>query len=476
MKTAFAVPPAEPCQEWLPGFAQPVRPPAEVGPLLRLPVLGALSDPLRRYAVLLLGRDRFVGDLAREVPLLFYLMLDHILRRARATRGPHREVVLNLGCRLARMPRTVLLNMLNMAPRPAVVRFLARCGYSTLQDHEARRRLVGGCNWWWDEWMTRWQMPHVGLLQTVEPRFWRPAAMTLDNLIAHDPAVAMDDGSRIRPGCLAGVRLPTACRQALDEIVSVIHEIDGSSLDAPERRLLFERLVRCRTLGGVAAFRDRLHTLIQDAARRQDARLDAPLRIPPPRPGTNWIEPLTTLRMVVDEGEQMHHCLGDHYLGQIDAGGYYAYRVLAPERLTVGLELGDDGNWRLDGIAGVANREAPQQLRRRVQRWLEGNMDFDNLRALQAEIREACADAAGAMATEMMSDAKHAIYMLQKRLQEMTWTDQALAQTLDRHVDEAYSAIIGCRPDTVYAYQRGGKAIEALAAAEAVIERALTAE
>lgn len=226
------------------------------------------------------------------------------------------------------------------------------------------------------------------------------------------------------------LRLPKAYRRALDEIVSVIHRIDQSPLDAQGRRLLFERLTHCRTLGGIAVLRDRLDTLIEDTVRMQDARLDAPLRTAPPLPGANWIEPLTTLRMVIDEGEQMHHCLADHYLNWIDAGNYYAYRVLAPVRLTAGLELGDDGRWQLDDIAGVGNREPPEQLRRRVLRWLEGNMDFDNLRALQVEIREACADAAYAMRTEIMSDAKSTICNLQQHLQEMAWTDHALAEAV----------------------------------------------
>jgi hypothetical protein len=473
MNTALAVAPEQPCQDWLPGFSQPVHPPAAVGPLLRLPVLGAMPPPMRRYAVLLLGRDRFVGDLAREVPLLFYLMLERILR---GERSPHREAVLNLGCRLARMPRTVLLETLGLEPRPAVVRFLARCGYGALHDPEARHRLFGACCWWWHEWMMRWQVPHVAVLQSLIYRHWWHAAMALDNLIAHDPAMTMDDGRRILPGNLAGVPLPKAYRRALDEIVSLMDQIRDSPLDARERTLLCARLARCRTLADLAAFRDRLEALIEEALRRHDPRLDDPLETPPPRPGNAWIEPLTTRRMVLDEGEQMHHCLGGHYLGSIERGSYYAYRVLAPERLTVGLERDEDGTWKLDDIAGVGNREPSELMKRRVRRWMEGNMDFDNLRALLPEIHEARADAKKAMDTEIMGDAKYSIYMLRRGLEEMMWTDQALAQVLAEHFAQARSAIVGCRPDTVYAYQRGGKAIEALAAAEAVIEQALKAE
>jgi hypothetical protein len=472
MSNALAATPCEPEQAWLPGFAHPVRPPDAVGPLLRLPVLQALPDSPRRFALLLLGRDRYVGDLAGEVPLLFGLMLFSTLRRVRATRGPHREAVLDLGCRLARMPRTVLLGALDLDARPAVIRFLARCGYHSLRNPEGRRRLAGACSWWWDEWMTRWQVPHLYLLTTVEPRFWRPVALTLDKLIEHEPSLTMDDGSRIQPGGLCGVPVPKRYRAAIDRLLLLVRCIDDAGLAAPERDALFARMQHCRSLAEVVQFGAGLNVTVAATLRQTAARMNTPLPALP-HPGTSWIRPLDTLRRVIEEGQQMRHCLGYFYLGRIAAGEYCAYRVVKPEPLTVGLARSEDGGWRLEQVRGPGNRAAPAYLVARIERWLAGDMDYDNLLALQEDLRAAIAAAENAKQTAIIGGVTVAVRGMHERLHAMSWTDVALGAQLRRFSAAALDAILGTRYVTASVFLRVAVAMLPLEDAQSLLEKAL---
>lgn len=357
-----------PVQAGLPGFGIVLEPPAAVGPLLRLPVVRALPDPLRRFAVLLMGRDRFVGELAADVPLLFFLLLWSTLRRANGrTRGPHRERVLDEGCRLARMPRRVLLEELNMAPRPAVLAFLRRCGYAGLQNQFAFR-VVGAGSWWWNEWMAQWRVPHVHVLQEVETRFWEPVALALDALILSERGIRHEDGSRITPDSLRGRPLPQVYLRALRLLARMAGEIERTRFTPFERKRWLKRLSRCDSVRNLSGLCRQLREEIAEVARREDERLDTPFPVEH-LPGTLAIVPITTPRMLDEEGRLMHHCIADYGEDALH-GDFLAYRVLDPERATLSLVRAASGEWELDQLCCFANRRPRPETRAAVEKWL----------------------------------------------------------------------------------------------------------
>jgi hypothetical protein len=62
---------------------------------------------------------------------------------------------------------------------------------------------------------------------------------------------------------------------------------------------------------------------------------------PPPLPGDADIIPITTIKELLEEGAEMHNCVGS-YSEKVMSGECFIYRVLRPERAT--LEISDTGD------------------------------------------------------------------------------------------------------------------------------------
>lgn len=88
---------------------------------------------------------------------------------------------------------------------------------------------------------------------------------------------------------------------------------------------------------------------------------------PPPIPGTPDILPLTTAAELVQEGEEMRHCVAI-YAPRVRAGECYVYRVLRPTRATVSL-VRQGRRWELEQVAGIANADVPDEVLEAVRRW-----------------------------------------------------------------------------------------------------------
>lgn len=93
---------------------------------------------------------------------------------------------------------------------------------------------------------------------------------------------------------------------------------------------------------------------------------------PPPLPGTQEIEPLTSAAALLAEGAEQHNCVGG-YTSLVLTGRIYVYRVLHPDRATLSIRLGPDGSWRRSELAAKGNTPAPPAVVRRVDQWLQGH-------------------------------------------------------------------------------------------------------
>jgi hypothetical protein len=85
------------------------------------------------------------------------------------------------------------------------------------------------------------------------------------------------------------------------------------------------------------------------------------LALPPP-PGGPWqsprleVRPLLTVRDIIDEGREMHHCVASQ-LGPILAGRAFIYSLRhGRERITVELRGARTGMLLLSQASGIANR------------------------------------------------------------------------------------------------------------------------
>ena len=92
----------------------------------------------------------------------------------------------------------------------------------------------------------------------------------------------------------------------------------------------------------------------------------------PPIPGTESIVPITSKGMLLLEGELQHNCVAD-YADEIARGRYAVYRVLRPERATVGLRWLKD-HWVLDQMACACNQPPSFESSRAVREWFNTAM------------------------------------------------------------------------------------------------------
>ncbi len=89
---------------------------------------------------------------------------------------------------------------------------------------------------------------------------------------------------------------------------------------------------------------------------------------PPPPPG---FVPLRTSADLRKEGREMSNCVGS-YWSRVQRGQYAVYRVLEPERATLGLRFNRvRGAWWIDQLKGPANQPVRPETRLFVRDWVE---------------------------------------------------------------------------------------------------------
>ena len=101
-------------------------------------------------------------------------------------------------------------------------------------------------------------------------------------------------------------------------------------------RDIFERIGACGSVPDLAQLHNRLVVRLNQVELEQAPLVEYP---PPPVPGTPDIIPITDSKSLALEGRIQHHCVGSYHRAILGAR-YYVYRVLRPERATLGLRLG----------------------------------------------------------------------------------------------------------------------------------------
>ena len=89
----------------------------------------------------------------------------------------------------------------------------------------------------------------------------------------------------------------------------------------------------------------------------------------PPVPGTVDIVPLTDAGQLLEEGREQRNCVGG-YASRVAGGKVFVYRVLRPERATLSLRLGADGEWGIGQLLRACNQKVAPATAMAVQRWL----------------------------------------------------------------------------------------------------------
>ena len=89
---------------------------------------------------------------------------------------------------------------------------------------------------------------------------------------------------------------------------------------------------------------------------------------PPPLTGTETIVPITTYNELFNESREMHNCVFS-YCHRIWEKNYYVYRMLAPQRATLGIIISNDGRKRIDQVKLACNKSPSDEMIAAVKEW-----------------------------------------------------------------------------------------------------------
>jgi hypothetical protein len=114
-----------------------------------------------------------------------------------------------------------------------------------------------------------------------------------------------------------------------------------------------------------------LHDEISTEYLRRQPTVAESFRFPrPPLRGTPEIVPIETLEELTAEGRQQNNCVAT-YAQRIQHRHTFIYRVLKPERATLSIVRGPDGDWEIDELERRENTGTSDATWRFVQAWLD---------------------------------------------------------------------------------------------------------
>lgn len=116
-------------------------------------------------------------------------------------------------------------------------------------------------------------------------------------------------------------------------------------------------LQQCITTNALNCLHDRLVVELNQWRGRELIRDEygQPVALPePPLPATDNIIPITSQAELVEEGQEMHHCIASHLKSVVD-GKFAVYRMMAPERLTIEVLVMGGGQLVLREVRGKCN-------------------------------------------------------------------------------------------------------------------------
>lgn len=135
-----------------------------------------------------------------------------------------------------------------------------------------------------------------------------------------------------------------------------------------------EQVKRCSNIKQVQAIHDRLVEELNQNIRQPSftaPREHKPFPAPP-LPGNNNIVPITDLETLREESVQQRHCVAS-YSYEIEDGHYYVYRVLTPERATLGIKITHTHSsalqLRIDQLKGERNSIVSDATHQAVLTW-----------------------------------------------------------------------------------------------------------
>lgn len=151
-----------------------------------------------------------------------------------------------------------------------------------------------------------------------------------------------------------------------------ISYIDDCQKMMPEqfRPRCLPRLNRCQSLTQVIRIHDQLVDELLEQQKVNVRNFNFPHE---PVPGNETIVPIKTYRGLLLEGAVQKHCVSG-YAEKILEGKYFVYKIIEPERATLGLHLKIPGTPSIDQIRCKRNRAPKPETFLAVNTWLFSNL------------------------------------------------------------------------------------------------------
>ncbi len=215
---------------------------------------------------------------------------------------------------------------------------------------------------------TRWSRPEFALLQALPTL---PRAAALNHLRVLDFRLLE---FLVRFPRLTGSRLLTRYhtdwpwarfRELIDDALRMAAHLSM-------RRTLFARIGACGSLQELEQLHDRLvvrfNQMVEQMMLEETPSVEYST---PPWPGTPNIIPITNFQELAFEGKTQHHCVLSYHRN-ICEGRYYVYRILQPERATLGLRIQGNTTLQIDQLKLSRNQPPSPETWRQVEDWLRG--------------------------------------------------------------------------------------------------------
>jgi hypothetical protein len=242
--------------------------------------------------------------------------------------------------RLLRMRRKAICGCLGFPATEAMVRILSKvppedCRLESLLVLRERVRVR-----WIHKALSHLPVINKAVLAVLRSKAWRSVTPAFLAECATHPANTLE-GSL--PGTL------------LDEAASLYQQWKKRRL----RKHLF------KSVSQLERFIRKSEACYNDEKLLKEASIQFP---PPPLPGTETIQPISTPHLLHEEARQQHNCVRQQ-LNDIVGGMLYLYRMIAPERATIGIYPAEEG-WKLGEILGAGNKPVSEETERVAKAWV----------------------------------------------------------------------------------------------------------
>ena len=189
--------------------------------------------------------------------------------------------------------------------------------------------------------------------------------------------------SKINTGVQTLVSDPEICERVSPKFLEEVATFGDEAVQSDAINLLSDFVELLPRLGlwpcpnrfkSVQRLREVHHEATEEYCRRTRERAERlaqppPPFPPPPLPGTEFIIPLTTSEQLHEEGREQKNCAGT-FSDKVRSKDCYLYRVMQPERATLSIAKGSDGNWHIRQLKIKANQEATFETISAVETWL----------------------------------------------------------------------------------------------------------